>query len=97
MRLEDHTALQHLVRQRLRVTGILTVCMLTGYFGFLGLVAFGKSWMTWPVLPHLPLGLLLGLGTIVFTWLLTGIYVRWANRIYDPQLQTLKQELTPLS
>jgi uncharacterized membrane protein (DUF485 family) len=30
---------------------------------------------------------------IVFAWLLTAIYVAWANRSYDPEVERLKSEL----
>jgi uncharacterized membrane protein (DUF485 family) len=41
------------------------------------------------VSPGLTLGILLGAGVIVAAWLLTLVYVRWANRVYDPELRRL--------
>jgi uncharacterized membrane protein (DUF485 family) len=32
---------------------------------------------------------------IVSTWLLIAIYVRWANRHYDPALAALRHEAGP--
>ena len=39
------------------------------------------------------LGLVLGIGTLVFAWVLTAIYVVWANRSYDPEVERLKNQL----
>ncbi len=29
---------------------------------------------------------------IVFAWLLTGAYIRWANGVYDPEIARLRGE-----
>jgi uncharacterized membrane protein (DUF485 family) len=41
-------------------------------------------------MPGLTLGILLGALVIVASWLLTWIYVRWANGVYDAGLAKLK-------
>ena len=43
------------------------------------------------------LGLPVGLGVIVVSWLLTGLYVRWANDAYDaavdqPQTNAMRED-----
>ncbi len=35
----------------------------------------------------------LGIATIVIAWILTAIYVAWANKSYDPEVERLKGEL----
>ena len=42
-----------------------------------------------PVAGKLTLGILLGVLVIVAAWLLTWIYVRWANRHYDAEVRGL--------
>lgn len=73
-----------LVAARSRFGWILTWSMMLVYYGFILLIAFNKELMssktgagvtTW--------GIPLGLFVIVFTVLVTGIYVRRANRHYD--------------
>jgi len=59
------------------------------YFGFILLIAFAKPLMGSPVAGTLTLGILLGVLVIVSAWLLTWIYVRWANRHYDTALRGL--------
>jgi uncharacterized membrane protein (DUF485 family) len=61
------------------------------YFGFIALVAFGRSLLAVQVIPGLSLGILLGALVIVVSWLLTWVYVRWANTIYDPQVRALME------
>jgi len=68
----------------------LTIAMIAIYFGFILLVAFNKPLLGRLVSPGLSLGVLLGACVIVFSWILTWIYVRWANRHYDPALRDLR-------
>ena len=42
-------------------------------------------------MPGLSLGILLGALVIVASWLLTWVYVRWANAHYDPALRALRE------
>jgi uncharacterized membrane protein (DUF485 family) len=41
------------------------------------------------VTPGLSLGILLGALVIVVAWILTWVYVSWANRHYDSAIQQL--------
>ena len=59
---------------------------------FIMLIAFGREILARRVMPGLSLGILLGALVIVVSWLLTWVYVRWANRHYDPALRTLMAE-----
>ena len=60
------------------------------YFGFILLIAFGRDVLARRVIPGLTVGILLGALVIVASWLLTWVYVRWANRHYDPALRRLQ-------
>jgi uncharacterized membrane protein (DUF485 family) len=59
------------------------------YFGFILLVAFGRHILARRLIPGLTLGILLGALVIVASWVLTWIYVRWANTHYDPKVRSL--------
>jgi uncharacterized membrane protein (DUF485 family) len=63
------------------------------YFGFITLVAFGRPLLATQIIPGLSLGILLGALVIVASWALTWVYVRWANTVYDPQVQALMDEV----
>ena len=76
-------------RARWRMALILTGATVLIYFGFIALVAFGRSFLALQVMPGLSLGILLGALVIVASWMLTWVYVRWANTVYDPQVRAL--------
>ena len=76
---------------RWRVALSLTVAMMVVYFGFILLVAFDKPLLGRVIAPGLSLGMLLGALVIVAAWVLTWVYVRWANTHYDSHLGALKR------
>ncbi len=80
-------AVRQLVRRRWRVGLALTAVMVVAYFGFILLVAFGKDAAGTLLLDdRVSAGIVLGAVVIVLAPVLTAIYVRWANRHYDPHL-----------
>jgi len=83
--------LDTLAARRFRVGAVLTALMLVVYFGFILLIAFDKQALGQVVVPGLSLGMLLGVIVILATWVLTWIYVGWANRVYEPELRRLRR------
>ena len=81
--------LRTLAQARGRIAITLTVLMIVIYFGFIILIAFDKALLARIVVPGLSLGILLGALVIVASWLLTWIYVRWANAHYDTALTAM--------
>ncbi len=77
---------------RRRIAGTLTVTMMVLYFGFILLIAYGKTLMTTLIVPGLSLGILLGALVIVAAWVLILVYVRWANRHYDTAIAGLRKD-----
>lgn len=86
--------LAELAKRRWRVAIGLTSAMLAAYFGFLALIAYRKASLGALVAPGLSVGILLGALMIVFAWILTGVYVGWANRVYDVELARLRGSTT---
>ena len=76
---------------RRRVATWLTVAMMVAYFGFILLVAFNKPLLGTPLVPGLSVGILLGAFVIVVAWVLTWIYISWANSHYDASLNELRR------
>jgi uncharacterized membrane protein (DUF485 family) len=75
---------QELKSKRARIGWVLTIAMLVVYYGFIMLVAFGKPFLATRIGEGVTtIGMPLGLAVIVFTILITGIYVRRANREFD--------------
>ena len=89
--MSDHEALRRLDRARWRMALLLTGGVVVLYLGFIGLVAYGRPILALQLVPGLSLGILLGALVIVGSWLLTWVYVRWANTHYDPQLAALSR------
>lgn len=77
---------------RWRVALALTVAVIVLYFGFIALIAYRKEMMARLLVPGLSVGILLGALVIVFSWLLTWLYVWWANTRYDARLEALRRE-----
>ena len=62
----------------------LTLLMMVVYYGYIALIAFDKQFLAQPIGAGVTsLGIPIGLGVIVFTIVITGIYVRRANGEYD--------------
>ena len=83
-------ALADLAARRWRVALPLTVAMLAIYFGFILLIAFDKPLMGQLLGEGLSVGMLFGALVIVSAWVLTGIYIWWANTHYDPRVRALR-------
>lgn len=66
--------------------------MVVIYFGFIGLIAWNKPLLGHVITPGISVGILLGAAVIVSCWVLTWIYVRWANNIHDPALARLRRD-----
>lgn len=82
---------RRLVAQRWSISLALTVVTLLVYFGFILLVAFNKPFLATLIGTHMTLGIPLGIAVIIIAWVLTGIYVGWANRHYDSAVERLRQ------
>ena len=79
-----------LARQRWRIAIALSAVVVIVYFGFVLLVAFDKPRVATLLAPGLSLGILLGALVIVVSWLVTWLYVRWANAHFDRRVQALR-------
>ncbi|MGQ0640472.1 MAG: DUF485 domain-containing protein [Gemmatimonadaceae bacterium] len=74
-----------------KLAALLTALMIVLYFGFVLLIAYNKPLMARLIVPGLSVGILLGALVIVLSWLLTWVYVRWANTHYDSAVDRLKR------
>jgi len=83
-------ALRDLARRRGGVAVALSLAVVFVYFGFLFLVAFAKPLMGTLLAPGLSVGIVLGALVIVAAWLLTLVYVRWANTHFDDAVRRLR-------
>ena len=71
----------------------LTILMLVVYYGYIALIAFDKPFLAQPIGDGVTsLGIPIGMGVIVFTIVITAIYVRRANSEFDALTKELLQE-----
>jgi uncharacterized membrane protein (DUF485 family) len=83
-RVISHPKYQELKAKRSSFGWMLTWAMMIVYYGFIVLVAFDKQFLATKLgTGVMTLGIPIGFGVIVFTVLITAIYVRRANREYD--------------
>lgn len=83
-RIRQSAAYQTLVTRRSRFGWTLTAIMLVVYFGYIGLIAFDKAFLAQPIgAGVMSLGIPVGVGLILITIVLTGIYVVRANSEFD--------------
>ena len=85
---------QELRAKRLRFGWTLTIMMLVVYYGFILLIAFRKDLLATPIVSGgvVTWGIPIGFGVIVFTILITAVYVRRANSEYDELSERVKRE-----
>ena len=75
---------QELRKKRSSFGWLLTLLMMVVYYGYIALIAFNKPFLAQPVGAGVTtLGIPIGMGVIVFTIVITGIYVRRANGEFD--------------
>ena len=83
-KIQSHPKYRELRTKRNRLGIFLTVLMLVVYYGYIALIAFDKSFLAQPIGQGVTsLGIPIGMGVIVFTIVITGIYVRRANSEFD--------------
>ena len=70
---------------------VMTILMLVVYYGYIALIAFNKAFLAQPLgaTGVTTIGIPIGVGVILFTIIITGIYVRRANTEFD----ALKEEI----
>jgi len=84
-----------LVSRKNRISWILTVLELVLYFGFIALIAFNKPFLAGKLAAGkaTTIGIPIAVGTILLSWVLTGIYIFWANTRYDAMVKKLKEKV----
>ncbi|NUO87960.1 MAG: DUF485 domain-containing protein [Cupriavidus sp.] len=89
-----HPKYAQLKRRRNALGLCLTVLMLAVYYGYIALIAFDKPLLATPVSAGVTsVGIPVGMAVIVFTIVITGIYVRRANSEYDQLTQEILKDI----
>ncbi|MBH9575419.1 MULTISPECIES: DUF485 domain-containing protein [Inhella] len=92
-KVKNHPKYLELKRKRNALGALLTVLMLAVYYGYVSLIAFNKAFLAQPLSTGVTsLGVPIGMAVIVFTVVITGIYVRRANREFDALTQAILKD-----
>jgi uncharacterized membrane protein (DUF485 family) len=71
----------------------MTAFFLIWYATYVVLGAFAHDFMATEVWGNVNVGLIIGLGQFLSTFVITGLYVRFANRELDPRAEAIRGEL----
>jgi uncharacterized membrane protein (DUF485 family) len=89
----DSPEFKRMVTKRWTLSVILTIALCVIYYGYIALIAVDKPFMAWKIGDVTTLGIPLGVAVIVLSWLLTAVYVAWANKVHDPGVADLKRKI----
>ena len=83
-KIQSHPKYLELKRKRNSFGWLLTILMMVVYYGYIALIAFDKPFLAQRIGDGvMSLGVPIGLGVIIFTVVITAIYVRRANGEFD--------------
>jgi uncharacterized membrane protein (DUF485 family) len=83
-RIKANPRYQELRKKRGSFGWMLTALMMVVYYGYIALIAFNKPFLAQPLGSGVTtIGVPIGMGVIIFTIIITGIYVRRANGEFD--------------
>ncbi len=94
-RIGNHSQFKALVRKRQLFAVSLSLIVLVLYISFILLIAFAPGWLGTPLFPGASItrGIPIGIGLIVISFLLTGVYVYRANGEFDRMTKKLLSEV----
>ena len=92
-KIQNHPKYLELRSKRNRLGVTLTILMMVVYYGYISLIAFNKEFLAKPIGEGvMSLGIPVGMGVIIFTIVITGLYVRRANGEFDALTQEILKE-----
>jgi uncharacterized membrane protein (DUF485 family) len=82
-----------LTRARKKIMWPLSLATIVAYFALILTIAFNPTALGSPVGDGVTsIGMVLGLGVILFCMVITGIYVYYANRVLEPLTRAIVQK-----
>jgi uncharacterized membrane protein (DUF485 family) len=89
----DSQEFRRMVSKRWTISVVLTICLFVVYYGYIILIAADKPFMAQKIGEVTTLGIPLGVLVILLSWVLTAVYVVWANKVHDPEVRDLKSRV----
>ena len=94
-RIRSNPKYAELRRKRNAFGWLLTILMMVVYYGYIALIAWNKEFLSQPLGTGVTtIGVPIGMAVIVFTIVITGIYVRRANGEYDALTKQILEDAT---
>jgi len=84
-----------LVSQKNTISWILGIVQLVLFYGFIYWVALDKPFLAKKMTEGkaMTIGIPIAVGTILVSWVLTGIYIWWANTKYDEMVKKIRERI----
>lgn len=85
---------KQLLERKKKVAWPLAMLVTVAYFSFIFIVAYHPKLLAQKLSGSvISYGIVGGLGLIIFTFLITYLYVRYANRHIEPMIQNIQQTM----
>ncbi len=84
---------KRMVTTRWGVSLLLLALLFATYYGYILVLATAKEFLSQKIGEVTTLGIPVGVAVIVIAFILTAIYIVWANKVYDPEVERLKGQL----
>ena len=93
-RIQANPKYQELRSKRSAFGWWLTLLMMVVYYGYIALIAWNKPFLSQPLGSGVTtIGVPIGMGVIIFTIVITGIYVRRANSEFDKLTREILEDV----
>ena len=82
---KNHPRFKQLQEERRRLAFVLSALVLVVYFAFILTIAFQPTFLAQTISENsvITIGIPIGIFIILFSFLMTGIYVYFANKLFD--------------
>jgi len=84
---------KRLVTRRWSVSMLLLALLFVTYYGYILLIPYAPEFMSRKIGEATTMAIPLGIGVIAIAFVLTAVYVLWANTTYDPEVSRLRGQL----
>ncbi len=93
-KIQANPRFKELVERRNRFAWPMAILILVVYYTYILVIAFNPSVMGTPISPDsvISIGIPIGAGIILLSWVMTGIYVHRANTVFDGLINQIVEE-----
>jgi len=95
---KNHPRFKQLQKERKRLAFILSILVLVVYFTFILTIAFKPTLLAQTISKDsvITIGIPIGIFIIIFSFLMTGIYVYFANKQFDSYIREIHADVVEI-